>query len=55
MIGNNRRSINLECFRALEQGEFCFLFRAARDTAGRCENDLGIRGHSDWYLPCAIA
>ena len=28
---------------------------AARDTNDRCENDIGIRGHSDWYLPCAIA
>jgi hypothetical protein len=64
MIGNGRRAINLEATKEKRQRftgairrrvKLCFLFLAARDTNDRCENDIGIRGHSGWYLPCAIA
>jgi hypothetical protein len=38
-----------------ERVKLYFLSLAARDIENRCENDIGIRGHSDCLFPFAIA
>jgi hypothetical protein len=38
-----------------ERVKLYFLSLAARDINNRCENDIGIRGHSDCLFPFAIA